>query len=131
MTSDIRSAAQACTLGSDQELMSFPEVLGRLAAVGIERYHADLQRAEKTYYLPDGRFEVTPTLDLAEPAAEAFDAAGVELAVRDSQAGIIKYKAFCSRILRAGCVGYFVSLAGHRAVYYGRTGETHVELFPN
>lgn len=29
-----------------------------------------------------------------------------------------------------GCVGYHVSLAGRRAVYYGRSGETHVEQFP-
>jgi hypothetical protein len=26
--------------------------------------------------------------------------------------------------------GYLVSLLGKRALYYGRTGETHTEYFP-
>jgi hypothetical protein len=30
----------------------------------------------------------------------------------------------------AGCVGYFVQIAGRRTLYFGRNGETHVELFP-
>ncbi|EGF92030.1 hypothetical protein ABI_04620 [Asticcacaulis biprosthecium C19] len=126
-----REAAERCTLGSDEERLSFPAVLARLAAVGVERYHADLQRAEKTYYLANGQSEVIPTLAMAEQAAAAFDAASIEAAVRASQSGAIKYKEFCLRILKAGCVAYLVSLAGRRAVYYGRTGETHIELFPN
>lgn len=32
--------------------------------------------------------------------------------------------------MAAGCAGYLVSLPGRRVVYYGRTGETHVELIP-
>ena len=42
----------------------------------------------------------------------------------------IKYREFCDRIAASGCVGYFVSFAGHRAAYYGRTGDTYVEWFP-
>ena len=30
-----------------------------------------------------------------------------------------------------GCVGYMVWLAGRHVTYYGRRGETHVELFPD
>lgn len=30
----------------------------------------------------------------------------------------------------AGFEGYLVSLPGRRAVYFGRTAETHVEHFP-
>jgi hypothetical protein len=41
------------------------------------------------------------------------------------------YKGFCEKVLAAGCAGYIVSLAGRRAVYFGRTAETHVELFPS
>ncbi|ESQ90563.1 hypothetical protein ABAC460_08735 [Asticcacaulis sp. AC460] len=130
MTTAFRAIAEDCTKGSDEERLTFPDVLGKLAAVGVERYHADLQRAEKTYYLADGTSEIVTTQPIAEPAATAFDAAGIEAAVRASQSGTIKYKEFCVRILKAGCVAYIVSLAGRRAVYYGRTGETHVELFP-
>jgi uncharacterized protein YbcV (DUF1398 family) len=60
----------------------------------------------------------------------AFSAEGVAHAVGATQAGQIKYRAFCRQIAAAGCAGYFVSLPGRRAVYYGRTGETHVEHFP-
>jgi uncharacterized protein YbcV (DUF1398 family) len=42
----------------------------------------------------------------------------------------IAYREFCRQIADAGCVGYFVSLAGPRAVYYGRTGDERVEWFP-
>ena len=55
---------------------------------------------------------------------------GVQAAVRASQQQKIKYRGFCERIAEAGCVGYMVSIPGKRAVYYGRTGETYVEMFP-
>ena len=35
------------------------------------------------------------------------------------------------KVLAAGCVGYIVSIVGRRAVYFGRSAETHVELFPS
>jgi len=66
----------------------------------------------------------------AGAAAEAFSAGEVETAIRAIQASRIDYKGFCEDILAAGCVGYHVSLAGRRAVYYGRTSEMHVEMFP-
>jgi uncharacterized protein YbcV (DUF1398 family) len=50
--------------------------------------------------------------------------------VRAIQRGEFQYLEFCRRITQAGCVGYHVSLAGQRVVYYGRTGEMHVEYFP-
>ena len=34
--------------------LTFPEIVGRLAAIGLERYHADYSRQEITYYLPNG-----------------------------------------------------------------------------
>jgi uncharacterized protein YbcV (DUF1398 family) len=58
-----------------------------------------------------------------------FSAEGVEKAVRANQRQEIAYREFCRLIAGAGCVGYFVSLAGRRAVYYGRTGDEHVEWF--
>ncbi|WP_445682418.1 DUF1398 domain-containing protein [Radicibacter daui] len=125
-----RAAIHACTTGSDEERLSFPEVIGQLRAAGVERYHADLMRNEKTYYLPDGTSLTLACHPLASPVARQFSAAGVEAAVRSVQAGLIKYRAFCTLIAEAGCAGYLVSLSGRRAVYYGRRAEMHVELFP-
>ncbi|MGE0254306.1 MAG: DUF1398 domain-containing protein [Alphaproteobacteria bacterium] len=130
MGADAAAAARECTAGSDEGRLTFPQVLGLLAQAGVERYHADLSRAEKTYYLPDGRSLVTAGALLEAAPQTAFSAAGVDRALREIQAGGLDYRQFCARIAQAGCVGYHVSLAGRRAVYYGRTGETHVEMFP-
>lgn len=119
-----------CTRASDEERVTFPEVVRKLIAAGVERYHADLTRAEKTYYMPDGEALTLATAPIVATPPDMFSTAGVAAAIRAIQSGTIKYKRFCEDIAAAGCVGYFVSLAGRRAVYYGRTGDMHVELFP-
>lgn len=120
-----------CTDGSTNERLTFPEVVGKLVAAGVERYTADLTRAEKTYYLPNGENETLKMYAIAKAPAERFSADGVLAAVRASQQQKIRYRGFCDRIAEAGCVGYMVSITGKRAVYYGRTGETYVEMFPD
>jgi len=106
-------------------------VVAKLAGAGVERYHADLLRAEKIYYLPSGESQRVQAAPIAAVPPAAFTADGVAAAVRAIQRQQIKYREFCERIAEAGCVGYFVSLAGRRAVYYGRTGDSYVEPFPS
>ena len=130
MVTNFKDVAFECTEASDAGRITFPDVVGKLIAAGVERYHADLMRAERTYYMPSGESVVTPGHALAAMPANEFSALGVEAAVRDIQAGKIQYREFCARIAAVGCVGYIVTLAGRRAVYYGRTGETYVEPFP-
>ncbi len=126
----LQSVLHDCTNGSDAERLSFPQVVGKLMAAGVERYRADLLRHEKIYYMPDGSSHVVETIRHAEQPAMAFSAAGVDAAVRAIQAGQIAYTEFCRRIMAASCVDYIVSLSGRRAVYFGRDGESHVEAFP-
>ncbi len=130
MQTDIKAAVEATVMGSDAGAMTFPEVIGRLAEAGVERYHADLQRAEKTFYLPDGTSHVARAKSIDGPVADDFDATAVEAAIRAVQKREIGYGEFCERIAAAGCASYIVSLSGRRAVYYGRTGEIFVEPFP-
>lgn len=125
-----KAVVHECTRASDEERTPFPQIVAALMAVGVERYHADLRRSEKIYYMPDGASEVTPAKPLGGPIGPRFAPAEVEAAVRASQGQALGYNEFCERIAAAGCVGYLVSLAGRRAVYYGASGETHVELFP-
>ena len=54
MQADVIEVMQECTDASDHERITFPEVVARLARAGVERYHADLLRAEKIYYSPSG-----------------------------------------------------------------------------
>ncbi len=130
MNALVKAIAEECTEASDTATMAFPQIVMMLNEAGFERYRADLCRSEKTYYLPNGETIVTPCAPLTNAIATAFSPSGVEAAVRASQAGAITYTQFCERIADAGCVDYIVSLAGRRAVYFGRTGESHVELFP-
>jgi uncharacterized protein YbcV (DUF1398 family) len=130
MTREFREAAAEATAASDGGRISFPEVVAMLAAAGVERYHADLVRAERVFYRPDGESVTVGAHALTAPPAMDFSGQGVMAAIGASQQGKIQYREFCARIAASGCVAYLVSLAGRRAVYYGRTGETHVEYFP-
>lgn len=130
MDEKTRRIVRDCSRASDENSESFPSIVGRLIEAGVERYHADLVRSEKTFYLADGTSEVVPNHSVDASPPQAFSAAAVEAAIRAIQAGTLSYKAFCERVVAAGCVGYHVSIAGRRAVYYGRSGDSHVELFP-
>ena len=129
MDARVKDVVREMSKASDEERVTFPEVVKALMEVGVERYHADFVAGRKTYYLPDGGFEEVEVHKVGGAARE-FSAAGVEKAVRSIQRQQIAYREFCRLIADAGCVGYFVSLAGRRAVYYGRTGDEHVEWFP-
>ena len=130
MDSQLMRVIEECTSGSDNGSLSFPEVVAKLMQAGVERYHADLCRAAKTYYLADGTSQVVPGAGLPRGPARDFDAGGVQAALKAIQAQQTDYRQFCERIAAAGCVGYIVSLPGRRAVYYGRSGDLYVEHFP-
>lgn len=131
MNPEIAAVIDRCNAASHDGTMSFPEIVGALGAAGVESYGCDLRRATKTYYLPSGE-----SLELPSGApyriAERFDDPAVSAAIREAQANApgYTYDGFCRKIAAAGCVGYTVSLLGRRAVYLGRTGDTHVERFP-
>lgn len=131
MTPQIINVVETCTRVSDEGRTTFGHVVGKLMEAGVERYHADLLRAEKIYYMPDGTSHRTPCAFVATTPANAFNADGIVDAIRAIQGQNITYAEFCERIAAAGCVGYLVSLAGRRAVYYGRTGDSYVEPFPS
>ena len=117
--------------GSFTGEMTFPQIVGRLSEIGVERYHADYSRQEKTFYLPDGQSLVVSVPWESYPTASEFSASAVEAAVRQSQRGEHSYLDFVRKTMAAGCVGYFVQITGRRAIYFGRNGESHVEMFPS
>jgi uncharacterized protein YbcV (DUF1398 family) len=129
MDAHVKDVVREMSEASDEERITFPEVVKALMEVGIERYHADLVTGRKTYYLADGDFEGVEGNKFGGTAM-TFSAEDVEKAVRAIQRQESAYREFCRQIANAGCVGYFVSLAGRRAVYYGRTGDERVEWFP-
>jgi len=116
--------------GSLTAEMTFAQILARLGDLGIERYHADFTRHEKTLYLACGESLVV-TIPWGDfPTATEFSASSVEAAVRQTQRGEHSYTDFIRKTMAAGCVGYFVQISGRRALYFGRNGEVHTERFP-
>jgi len=130
MDPQVVKVVEACSRGSEDNSLNFPEQLAKLADVGVEGYYADLRGSQKIYYLASGESVAIAAHRVSAPIAERFDAAQVEAAVRQSQAGTHTYLEFCEKVARAGCAGYLVSILGRRVVYFGRTAETHLELFP-
>jgi len=126
----VKNVVQECSEVSDKEQLTFPQVVMKLMEAGVERYHADLVRAEKTYYMPNGESHVVKNADMEKQPAQDFSADQIKAAIKAIQTQTIGYKEFCKRIASAGCVGYLVSLIGRRAVYFGRTGDSYIEPFP-
>lgn len=130
MEMNMKNVIEDCATGSDEGRFSFPQVVTKLTEVGVERYLADLQRGEKTFYAPGGESCLVSTRAVATAPASNFCAVGVEAAICEIQAGEISYEIFCEQIAKAGCVGYIVSLLGRQAVYFGRSADIYVEPFP-
>jgi uncharacterized protein YbcV (DUF1398 family) len=112
--------------------MTFPEILSALAGADFEGYAVDFRRASATYYLATGESLDLPAHPVTASVAPAFDVLGLRAAIGEAQALApgYTYPGFCEKAALAGCAGYVVSLSGRRAVYLGRTAETHVEHFP-
>ncbi len=127
------SVARSCLEGAAADTMTFPQIVGTLMQEGFESYAIDFRCATATYFLPDGDGVVLPTHRMAAPIAFALDEGAIQAAIREAQQLVpgYTYAGFCIKVIAAGCVGYVVSFTGRRAVYFGRTAETHVEHFPN
>lgn len=130
MNAEQTRVTQGCAQGALTGEIAFPEIVGRLAQIGVERYHADYSRQEITYYLADGDSLVVATHHPFHAMATEFLASAVESAVRQSQRNEHTYLDFIRKTMAAGCVGYFVQITGRRVIYFGRDGESHVEHFP-
>lgn len=130
MNAEQTQVLQGCAQGALTGELTFPEIIQRLALVGVERYHADYSRQEITYYLPNGDSLVAATPHPHHLAAIEFSPSAVEAAVRQSQRNEHTYLDFIRKTMAAGCVGYFVQINGRHVIYFGRNGESHVEHFP-
>ncbi|MFT3787914.1 MAG: DUF1398 family protein [Tepidisphaeraceae bacterium] len=130
MNDQQKLVAEQCAAKSLAGEIHFGEVVCRLMEAGIERYHADYSRMENTYYLASGASHVVPIGHASMAGAEDFSASAVAASVRQAQRGEIKYPQFVDQTCAAGCIGYFVQIAGKCVQYFGRKGEIHTEWFP-
>ncbi|QNI32473.1 DUF1398 family protein [Alloacidobacterium dinghuense] len=119
-----------CSVGSIEGKLRFPQVLEKLAAIGVESYHADLYRQEKTYYLPSGESHAEELAFGDYQVADAFDMSGVRRALLRVQQQQTSYLEFIEEIAVSGVAHYWVYIGGRRAIYASRRGEEWVEWFP-
>lgn len=128
-----KATAGTCLEAAEGNTVSFPQIVGALTDAGFESYAIDFRRATATFYLPDGESIELPAKRVTAPIARAFDTTRMQAAIREAQQQVpgYTYKGFCEKAVLAGCAGYVVSFSGRRALYVGRTAETHVEHFPN
>ena len=127
-----KAVAKGCLEGAEDNTMTFPQVVGTLMQEGFEGYAVDFRRAVATYYMPDGDSVELSTDRMDVPVAPSFDALRIQAAIKEAQQLVpgYTYRGFCRKVVSAGCAGYIVSFSGRRALYIGRTAETHVEHFP-
>lgn len=128
-----KTTARACLEGAEGNTMSFPQIVGALMEAGFEGYTIDYRRATATYFLPNGKSLELTAHAVSTPVAPVFDTSLMQAAIREAQQQVpgYTYRGFCEKAASAGCASYIVSFSGRRALYIGRTAETHVENFPN
>jgi uncharacterized protein YbcV (DUF1398 family) len=126
------AVARRCLDGAEANTMTFPEIVALLGQTGFESYAVDFRRNTATYYLPEGDSVELATHESGGTVAAALDQPALQAAIREAQTSApgYTYKSFCTKAKQAGCAGYMVSFSGRRAVYFGRTGDIHVEPFP-
>ncbi|HEY3599301.1 MAG TPA: DUF1398 domain-containing protein [Paraburkholderia sp.] len=130
MNVQTKQVAEECVSLSHAGAIDFASVVRKLSEAGIESYFSDYRSGCHTYYVREGSTHRVGGLPLPAIAiADAFDAGAVGDAVRGAQSGAVKYPEFVRRTVAAGCVGYFVWIAGRQVQYFGRRGEIHVERF--
>jgi uncharacterized protein YbcV (DUF1398 family) len=132
MTPAHQATAASCLAAAFEGTQSFPEIVATLRRASFDGYAVDYRRGTATYYVAAGGGVTLEHPESVHAVAERFDAAELERAVRAAQNGEpgYSYAGFCARVMAAGCAGYLVSFTGRRVVYYGRSGETHVEHTP-
>lgn len=108
----------------------FPEVVRRLAEVGVESYFVDFAGGKETFYTAAGEAYVVEMTLPRDSVAKDFSEDGIIAAIRGAQADTIRYPEFVKRATHAGVIGYWAYLSGRKVVYFGRKGEMHIEEFP-
>ena len=117
-------------IATQQGKLTFPQVVKGLLEVGVESYLVDFAAKQKTHYLTYRTTHTVPMILDPGPIAAEFNSAGLVAAIRGAQADTVRYPEFVKRSTAAGVIGYWAFLTGKRVIYFGRTGEQHIEEFP-
>ncbi|MXO73115.1 DUF1398 domain-containing protein [Alteraurantiacibacter buctensis] len=131
MTPSQKHTAATCLAAAHDGSMAFPQIIGRLRAAEFEGYLVDYRAASQTFYLPSGEALTMPLDAYPGEVVATFDQEEIRRAIEWAQSGDPAYSfpAFSTRVKMAGCAGYIASFSGARVLYFGRTGDCHIEHF--
>ena len=127
---DIAAIIQDTLTQSEAGTIHFGQVINTLMTVGVESYFVDYRSKSATYYTSDGQVFSYVLAATHSEIAQTFSSEQLKAAILGAQAGTVLYPEFKQRSQAAGCVGYFVWIAGKHVNYLGRRGEMHIEPFP-
>lgn len=122
--------AEECTRLSEEEKISFLEVVMRLEKEGIEGYQANLLIPNKVYYQGIEAYEIPLRITSKARVLYDFDQDKIVKALQAIQSKQVGYQEFLKQILEAGVIFYLVFIKGRKAIYCGRNGEQYIEKFP-
>ena len=125
-TNLINEAFRASNAGQ----IHFGQVLGLLMAAEVESYSVDFRSGTTTYTSINDQshtLQCTPSNTVVAPQ---FSKEAIKQAIVGAQQGKVLYPEFKELAVAAGCIGYSVWLAGRHVVFFGRSGEQHIEYFP-
>ena len=98
--------------------LSFPEVVGKLLAAGVEYYHVDYVGLRKRFYSAEGEMMATSiNYEGLPPVAPEFDAAALRANILDSQRNGQPYREFTRRAMAGGVQVYITFLRGKRVTF--------------
>ena len=130
MDAHIKDVIEEATRASDEERVTFGEVVLKLTHAGVERYHADLLRGEKTYYLPDGELAVVAGAPSPLLRRTRFQRRASTRRCATFKPARFNIAPFVRASLRPAASAIMCPLPDSAPFYYGRTGDCHVEWFP-
>ncbi|WP_188054944.1 DUF1398 family protein [Sphingosinithalassobacter sp. CS137] len=132
MTPVQRKTAELCLRDAETGTAEFPAIVARLIDAGFDGYLVDLRAGTARYYDASGDSVDVAHRQGPERVEACFTPDALQSAIREAQtkAPGYSYPGFCAKAAEAGCAGYLVSFPGRRVLYFGRTGDTHVEHFP-
>jgi uncharacterized protein YbcV (DUF1398 family) len=123
--------AKECSKLSEEEKITFPEVIAFLDQAGIESYVTNILVPSKIYYAENEAYETPLNYKVKLEVAHFFNQKDIEEAVFSIQANKITYQEFLKKIAESGVIFYIVFIKGKKVIYFGRKGEQHVESWTN
>ena len=110
---------------------SYPELVSKLIAIGIQSYTVDVATSTVVYRLAEGKTVLHPNDMVPRNVSQLFNQEEVITAIKSNQQGKSDYPTFMNEIAKAGVRFYEATLSGERKrVTYIGSGAHYEEIIP-